>query len=173
MENTQHIFSFLLGSFSVFQCRGVGGGQPPLTMACDGVHLPQWEDFSWEVVVTSHEKIWRWEVFSHGRWWWAGWASGSRSMIAERTCNQFNQMQPIIFNSFQSDVNNDWQWCYLYQSGPKAYLFPALTPDFVGSNSFPVMFQGLFGSISFPRAVPCLMKDSCLGWADWLKDGWL
>ena len=41
-------------------------------------------------------------------------------------------------------------------------LFP-LTPDFVGSNSFPVMFQGLFGSISFPRAVPCLMKDSFLG----------
>ena len=61
-ENTQHIFSFLLGSFSVFQCRGVSGGQPLLTMggflmACDGVHLPQWEDFSWEVVVTSHEKI--------------------------------------------------------------------------------------------------------------------
>merc|ERR1719239_1870512 len=34
------------------------------------------------------------------------------------------------------------------------------TPDFVGSNSFPVMFQGLFGSISFPRAVPCVMISS-------------
>ena len=39
-------------------------------------------------------------------------------------------------------------------------MMAASTPDLVGSNSFPVMFQGLAGSISFPMAVPC--KEICL-----------
>ena len=139
-----------------------------------------------------------WEVF-HGRWWWAGCASGSLSMIAERTWHQnisfpiycsystidIKFMIDLIWNDLHSVIHNPISqdplpryllpMIFFCQSGLilSHVLFPTLTPDFVGSNSFPVMFQGLFGSISFPIAVPCLMKDSFLGWADWFRDGWL